>query len=74
MIYTHIKINHGYVSFEGKDVRPDPEVLDLINKMAEIAYNNQKILMPEEVEIQFVAPKPKKILKLPLNQRLHALN
>ena len=37
--HTHIELKHGYATFLGKDFKPSDELLNALNKMAELAYN-----------------------------------
>lgn len=37
--HTHIELKHGYATFLGKDFKPSEELLNALNKMAELAYN-----------------------------------
>ena len=37
--HTHIEIKHGYAIFLGKDLKPSDELLNALNKMSGLAYN-----------------------------------
>jgi hypothetical protein len=37
--HTHIELKHGYATFLGKDFKPSDDLLNALNKMAELAYN-----------------------------------
>jgi hypothetical protein len=37
--HTHIELKRGYATFLGKDFKPSDELLNALNKMTELAYN-----------------------------------
>ena len=54
--HTHIPIKHGYATFIGKDFKPSDELLQALNKMAEIAYEQCDGLNVSTGERQLTIP------------------
>jgi hypothetical protein len=45
--HTHVSIKHGHATFEGKNVKPNDDVLKALESMGEVAYNNSDKLRIE---------------------------